>query len=106
MTRTVPRSTGSSDMSTWEVVVLPAPEGPVSATRRPGRIWAVSPAGAQLPRAATLRSSISMTAEARSGAGIVPRSGRGVSRISKTALAAATPLAEAWKWNPTWRNGW
>ena len=44
-----------------------------------------------------------MTAEPRSGAGIVPRSGGGAARISKTALAAATPLAEAWKWRPPQR---
>ena len=105
-TRTAPRSAGSRDSSTWEVVVLPAPEDPASATRRPGRILAVSPAGAQEPRAATPRSSISMTAEDRSGAGSVPRPGRGAPRTSKTALAAATPLAEAWKWNPTCRSGW
>ena len=85
---------------------MPAPDGPVSTVRRPGRIVALSPEGAQAPRAATLRSSISMTARARSGAGAVPCSGALVPSTSKTAFAAAMPLAEAWKWKPTWRSGW
>ena len=87
------------------MVVLPAPESPVSATRRPGRMTALRRWGAHAPRAATERSSIRIVAVAREGTGAVPRSGMGVSRISKTAFAAATPLAEAWNWKPTCLRG-
>ena len=105
-TSTRPSSGASRPSRTWEAVVLPAPEGPARATRRPGRMVALSPAGARAPRALTDRSSMRMVARLRSGAGRSPRSGRGASRISKTASAAATPLAEAWKWRPTRRSGW
>ena len=75
---TRPRSGGSRPRRTCVVVVLPAPDGPVSATRLPGRIEALSPAGVHAPREATDTSSSSIVDERRSGAGRSPCSGTGV----------------------------
>ena len=74
----------------------------------PGRMTPSVGAGPQAPRARTPTPSRTIAVAVMSGQGDVPGAATSwaCSMMSNAAREAVTPLAEAWKWNPTCRSGW
>ena len=107
---TVPAAGSVNRSNSASSELLPAPLGPVTTIRSPGAIVRLTPvsAGRRPPGKATVTSSSLISAARRSTPATRCTGGTaagGVSRMSRTRPAAATPSMLAWNWLLTARSG-